>query len=164
MLRIKHILFCITVIALLTPVKLFSQPLSVAVSYVRGEISKDSHSSTENYSINGTALSFSMVNKGRTGNENIDPKLCTLEEKDTVAIRNMILTSGFNVSDSLITEKNNSDSPKYYTVVSISILLDGAESKIKVNGDTKEMAENEFYQKVVKFVMYLRNVAINCKN
>lgn len=158
------ILFCIAVITALMPAKLISQPLSVAVSYVRGEISKDSHSSTENYSINGTALSFSMMNKGKTGNEIIDPKLCTLEEKDTVAIRNMILTSGFNVSDSLVTEKIQADAPQYYTTVSISISLDGTESKIKVNGDTKEMAENEFYQKVVKFVMYLRNMAINCKD
>lgn len=141
---------------------IFSQELSVTVSYLRGEISKDSFSSNESYSINGTALASSTSSKGRTGDKDGVPKLCTLEEKDTVAIRNLILTGGFNVSDSLITLEKLGI-PRFFTKISIAITLDGTESTINIDGDTELLAENEYYKNVMRFIMYMRNTAINCK-
>lgn len=162
MLNIKQISFLTVLIVLFLCGESYSQEMSIAVSYLRGEKSKDSFSATENYALNGTSLSFSTKYTGRMGNEDPRSRVCTLQDKDTTALRNLIFEYGLNVTDSLISETTKSSFPQYYTAINMSISVDGVESKITVNGDTYELAESEYYKKVIKFIMYLRNTALNC--
>lgn len=142
----------------------FSQDLNIAISYLYGEKSKDSHSSEESFAISNTSVAYSVKYTGRKGkNQNDMEKTCTFTEQDLKNIRKTIETKGLNVNDSLFQESSKTKSYEVYTRINIAIIMDGQDYKINISGDTKEFDDAVLYKNSVFFITMLRKMVEDCK-
>ena len=141
-----------------------AQDLNIAISYLYGEKSKDSHASEESFAISNTNVAYSVKYSGRKGkNEQDMEKTCTFTEQDLKNIRKTIETKGLNVNDSLFQESSKTKSYEVYTRINIAINMDGKEYKINISGDTKEFDEAVLYKNSVFFITMLRKMVEDCK-
>lgn len=141
-----------------------AQDMTIAVSYLKGEKSKDSHSTSEKISISGTSVSYSVKYSGRKGKNDIDmDKTCEFTEQDLKNIRKTIETKSLNVTDSLFQENSKYKSFEVYTNISIAISMDGQDYKIRINGDTSEFKDSQLYKNSMYFITMLSNMAEDCK-
>lgn len=155
-------------IVLLCSVSLYSQYLGVDVYYLRGEQSKDSHSSEEKISVssadglNGSGT-YSIKYSGKRGKNNEDiEKTCTFTEQNIKNIVQTITVKELNVNDSLIDETSKSKSIEFYTNISITIVMEGKEYKIKINGDTENLGSEKLYKNAVFFITMLKKMSMDC--
>lgn len=141
-----------------------SQDITIAVSYLNGEKSKDSHSSSEKITVSGTSVSYSIKYSGRKGKNDIDmDKTCEFTEPNITNIRKTIETKSLNVTDSLFSENSKSKSFEVYTNISIAISMDGKDYKIRINGDTAEFKESQLYKNSMYFITLLSKMAKDCQ-
>lgn len=141
-----------------------AQDLNIAISYLYGEKSKDSHSTEESFAISNTSVAYSVKYTGRKGkNQNDIEKTCTFTEQDLKNIRKTIETKGLNVNDSLFQESSKTKSYEVYTRINIAIIMDGQEYKINISGDTKEFDDAVLYKNSVFFITMLRKMVEDCK-
>lgn len=142
----------------------FSQDLNIAISYLYGEKSKDSHSTEESFAISNTSVAYSVKYTGRKGkNQNDMEKTCTFTEQDLKNITKTIEAKGLNVNDSLFQESSKTKSYEVYTRINIAIIMDGREYKINISGDTKEFDDAVLYKNSVFFITMLRKMVEDCK-
>ena len=140
-----------------------AQDFSLAVSYLHGEKSKDSHSSQENISVSGTNAAYSVKFSGRKGKNDVDmDKVCEFTEQDIKNIKKTIVAKGLNVNDSLFQQTSKTKSYEVYTNISIAIVMDGQEYKIRINGDVIEFDESDLYKNAVFFITMLRKMSKDC--
>ncbi len=140
------------------------QDMTISSSYLIGEKSKDSHSTSEKISINGTSVSYSVKYSGHKGKNDIDmDKSCEFTEQDLKNIRKTIETKSLNVTDSLFQENSKYKSFEVYTNISIAISMDGQEYKIRINGDTAEFKDSQLYKNSLYFITLLSKMAKDCK-
>jgi hypothetical protein len=140
-----------------------AQDFTLAISYLSGEKSKDSHSTEESIAINETSAAYSIKYFGRKGeNQHDNNKTCTFTEQDILDIRAVIVKKGLNKTDSLFSESSKSKSYEVYTNISISMTLDGQEYKIKINGDTNELNDAKLYKSSLLLITRIRNMIENC--
>jgi hypothetical protein len=159
----KSFTWIFTIIILCAPLNVIGQDFSVAVSYLHGEKSKDSHSSQESIAIGGTSVAYSVKYSGRRGKNDIDmDKVCEFTEQDIKNIKETIIKKELNVNDSLIDENYKSKSYEVYTNISIAIVMDGQEYKIKINGDVQQLDESKLYKNAVFFITLLRKMSKDC--
>lgn len=141
-----------------------AQDLNIAISYLQGEKSKDSHSTDESFAISNTSVAYSVKYTGKKGKNQQDmEKTCTFTEQDLINIRKTIETKGLNVNDSLFQESSKTKSFEVYTRISIAIVMDGQEYKININGDTRELEDSMLYKNSVFFITMLRKMVEDCK-
>lgn len=141
-----------------------SQELTIAIYYLHGEKSKDTHSSTEKIAINNSSVTYSVKYSGRRGKNDIDTnKTCEFTEQDIENIKQTIITKELNVNDSLFSESSKSKSFEVYTNISIAISMDGNEYKIRINGDRLELDDSKLYKNSIFFITMLRKMAKDCK-
>lgn len=141
-----------------------AQDLNIAISYLQGEKSKDSHSTDESFAISNTSVAYSVKYTGKKGKNQQDmEKTCTFTEQDLINIRKTIETKGLNVNDSLFQESSKTKSFEVYTRINIAIVMDGQEYKININGDTKELEDSMLYKNSVFFITMLRKMVEDCK-
>lgn len=141
-----------------------AQDLNIAISYLYGEKSKDSHSTEESYSISNTSVAYSVKYSGRKGKNQVDmDKTCTFTEQDIINIRKTIETKGLNVNDSLYQQTSKTKSFEVYTRINIAINMDGQDYKININGDTIEFDDAALYKNSVFFITMLRKMVEACK-
>jgi len=141
-----------------------AQDLNIAISYLYGEKSKDSHSSEESFAISNTSVAYSVKYSGRKGKNQVDmEKTCTFTEQDLKNITKTIETKGLNVNDSLFQESSKTKSFEVYTRINIAITMDGEGYKININGDTKELEDATLYKNSVFFITMLRKMVEDCK-
>ncbi len=142
----------------------YSQNLDLAISYLAGERSKDSHTTEESFVLSGTNAAYSVKYSGHRGpNQKDDSKTCDLTSKNIEEIKNFITEKGLDKSDSLIDESTKYKSFETFANISAAISLDGKEYKIKVNGDTDEIGGKDLYKNMVKLIDKLRVMVIECK-
>lgn len=142
----------------------YSQDLNIAVSYLSGEKSKDSHSMEEGYAISNSSVAYSVKYKGRKGKDQEDMnKVCTFTEQDLTNIRLTIEKKGLNVTDSLFQESSKSKGFERYCNIIIDMNIDSQKYKIKINGDIKEFEDNALYKNSVFFISMLRRMIEGCK-
>lgn len=154
----------ITVIILFVSVNVFGQDFSVAVSYLRGEKSKDSHSSDESIAIDGKSLAYSLKYSGHKGKGEEDvSKVCEFTDQDIKNIKKTIIEKNLNVNDSLFDKQYKTKSIEFYTNISIAIKMDGQEYKVRINGDTEAIGEENLYQNAVFFINVLKKMSMDCK-
>ncbi len=140
-----------------------AQDFSVTVSYLRGEKSKDSHSSSEKISITGSSVAYSVKYSGRRGKNDVNmDKVCEFTEQNIKNIKETIIKKELNVNDSLFDETSKYKSLEFYTNISIAIQMDGQEYKIRINGDTQQLAHEQLYKNSVYFIMLLKKMVIDC--
>ena len=141
-----------------------AQDLNIAISYLYGEKSKDSHASEESFAISNTSVAYSVKYSGRKGKNQVDmDKTCTFTEQDMKNIRKTIESKELNVNDSLFQQSSKTKSYEVYTNINIAINMDGQEYKIKINGDTIEFDESKLYKNSVFFITMLRKMVEDCK-
>lgn len=141
-----------------------AQDLNIAISYLQGEKSKDSHSTDESFAISNTSVAYSVKYTGKKGKNQQDmEKTCTFTEQDLINIRKTIETKGLNVNDSLFQESSKTKSFEVYTRINIAIVMDGQEYKININGDTRELEDSMLYKNSVFFITMLRKMVEDCK-
>jgi hypothetical protein len=141
-----------------------AQDFTLAISYLSGEKSKDSHSTLENIAINGTSVAYSIKYSGRKGeNQHDNNKTCTFTEQDILDIKAIIVKKGLNKTDSLFSESSKTIGYEVYTNISISMTLDGQEYKIKINGDTSELSDAKLYKSSLLLITRIRSKIENCK-
>ena len=141
-----------------------SQELSIAISYLEGEKSKDSHSSEETFAITGTNVFYSVKYTGHKGKNDVDmEKTCEFTERDIKNIRKTIETKSLGVTDSLFQESSKSKSFEIYTNIVILISMDFKGYKIRINGDTDEFKDSKLYENSVYFITMLRKMVKDCK-
>ncbi len=141
-----------------------AQDLNIAISYLHGEKSKDSHSSEESFAISNTSVAYSVKYSGRKGKNQVDmEKTCTFTEQDLNNIRKTIETKGLNVNDSLYQQTSKTKSFEVFTRINIAINMDGKEYKINISGDTIEFDDAALYKNSVFFITMLRKMVEDCK-
>ncbi|MBN8585947.1 MAG: hypothetical protein J0M37_12730 [Ignavibacteria bacterium] len=141
-----------------------SQDLNIAISFLQGEKSKDSHSTEESYAISNSAAAYSVKYSGRKSkNQQDTEKTCTFSEQDLKNIKQTIETKGLNVTDSLYQESSKTNSFEVYTRINMVINMDGQEYKININGDTKELEDAKLYKNSIFFITMLRKMIEGCK-
>jgi hypothetical protein len=141
-----------------------SQDFSLAIDYLYGEKSKDSHSIEESYAISNTSVAYSVKYTGHKGKNQEDmEKTCVFTEQDLANVKKTIETKGLNVTDSLLSKLVKMKSYEIFTRINISINMDGHEYKITINGDTAEFKDETLYKNTEFFIAMLRNMVEGCK-
>lgn len=141
-----------------------AQDLNIAISYLYGEKSKDSHASEESFAISNTSVAYTVKYSGRKGkNEQDMEKNCTFTEQDLKNIRKTIETKGLNVNDSLESKMSKTKDFEIFTRINIAINMDGQEYKINISGDTIEFDDAALYKNSVFFITMLRKMVEDCK-
>ena len=141
----------------------FSQNLDLAISYLYGEKSKDSHTTEENFAIGGTSASYSVKYSGhKTKNQKDDSKTCEFTQKNVNDIKNFIIEKGLNKTESLIDESTKYKSFETFVRITIDLSMDNQEYKIKVNGDTQEISGKDFYKNVQALIDKIRQMVKDC--
>ncbi len=159
----KYLISSIVTVLFFSAVSL-SQDLNLAINYLHGEKSKDSHSSEESFAISNTSVAYSIKYSGRKGKNQQDmEKTCTFTEQDLKNIRKTIEEKGLNVNDSLFQESSKTSSYEVYTRINIAINMDGQAYKININGDTREFDDAMLYKNSVFFITMLRKMVEGCK-
>ncbi len=142
---------------------LLSQDFSIAVSYLAGEKSKDSHSSSESFAIDGRSVAYSVKYSGRKGKNDIDmDKVCEFTEQNIENIKKTIISKELNVVDSLFQETSKTKSFEQYTNINIAIRMDGQDYKIRINGDILEFEDSKLYKNSLFFITLLRKMVKDC--
>lgn len=142
----------------------YSQDFLVAVSYLHGEKSKDSHSSEESIAITGNSVAYSIEFSGRRGKNDKDmSKTCTFTEQDIKNIKQTIETKNLNVVDSLYQESSKTQSFERYVNLDMVFKMDGSDYRIKINGDIKEFEDKTLYKNSMFFITMLRKMVEGCR-
>jgi len=140
-----------------------AQDFSLAISYLSGEKSKDSHSSEENIAINGTSVAYNIEYSGRKGENQQDKnKLCTFTEQDLKNIRETIIKKELNRTDSLYSELSKTKGFVVYTNLAISMNLDGQNYRITINGDNAELKDSMLYKNSIFLITMIRKMIEDC--
>jgi hypothetical protein len=141
----------------------FSQGLDISISYLNGEKSKDSHSSTESIAIGGYDAAYSIKYSGHRGPEqNDDSKTCRFSKKNINDIKDFIVQKGLNKNDSLFDESTKYKSYEVFVNISISMTIEGSDYKIKINGDTAEIGHKDLYKNVLALINKIRKMVEDC--
>ncbi|NOS84193.1 MAG: hypothetical protein HOP31_03545 [Ignavibacteria bacterium] len=157
-------LLSIVLAAFLFTLSASAQDLNIAISYLYGEKSKDSHASEESFAVSYTSVAYSVKYSGRKGKNQVDmEKTCTFTEQDINNIRKTIETKGLNVNDSLESKMSKTKNFEIFTRINIAIIMDGNEYKINISGDTIEFDDAKLYKNSVFFITMLRKMVEDCK-
>lgn len=141
----------------------YGQDFAVAIYYLSGEKSKDSHSSEESIAISGQSVAYSIEYSGaRSRNQNDMAKTCEFTEQDIKNIKQTIKSKELNVNDSLFSKDTKYKSYEVYCNLNIVISMDGQEYRIRINGDTKELDNKSLYNNAVSFITMLRKMVKDC--
>ncbi|MBE2226483.1 MAG: hypothetical protein IAE93_04050 [Ignavibacteria bacterium] len=160
----KKKIFASAVFLLLFIASAGAQDLNLAVNFLQGEKSKDSHSAEESFAISNSSMAYTVKYTGKKGKNQQDmEKTCTFTEQDLKNIAKTIEAKGLNVNDSLFQESSKTKSYEVYTRINIAINMDGQEYKINISGDTKEFDEAVLYKNSVFFITMLRKMVADCK-
>ncbi len=144
-------------------IPLLCDDFSVNIYYLNGEKSKDSHSSTEKITINNYDVTYSVKYSGRKSGNQLDAeKTCTFSEQDIKNIKETITKKNLNVNDSLFGETSKTKSYEVYCNINLTIIMDGNEYKIRLNGDVNELDNSDLYKNAVFFITMLSKMAKDC--
>ncbi|MBE2217236.1 MAG: hypothetical protein IAE90_03470 [Ignavibacteria bacterium] len=142
----------------------YGQDISVSAYYLLGEKSKDSHSTEETFAVSNSSVAYTVKYSGKKGKNQVDTeKTCTFTDQDLTNLRKTIETKELNVSDSLFSEHFKSKSFEVYTNISLNIVMDGQDYRVRINGDTIEFDDSKLYKNTVFFLTMLRKMIEGCK-
>lgn len=159
----KYFLLLSFLVISVSQTEIYSQNLEIKIYYLNGEKSKDSHSTTENISISGNSVSYSVKYSGRKGNNQQDnQKECTFTEQSIEDIKKTILLKGLNSSDSLYQESSKTKLLEYYFNISMDITMNGEYFRISLNGDPNDFDRSNLYVNSISFIDFLRNLISDC--
>ncbi len=143
----------------------YSQQPFLTIYYYYAEKSKDSHSSTENFSINGSSVLYSVKYSGRRGPDQKDEvKTCTLSNEQLEKINKTIKDKHLNVTDSVII--NNGDHNSGYQVnatIIITLIRSGKTTRTKAKGKPSDLAEKPLYKNSLYLFRIIKDMVKLCR-
>jgi hypothetical protein len=143
----------------------YSQQPFLTIYYYYGEKSRDSHSSTENISINGSAVSYSVKYSGRRGpNQKDEEKTCTLTNEQLEKINKTIKEKHLDVTDSVII--NNGSHNSGYQVsatVIITLIRSGKTTRTKAKGNPSDLADKPLYKNSLYLFRIIKDMVELCQ-
>jgi len=135
--------------------------LSIYSSY--SEKSKDSHSTTENISLSGTTVVYSVKYTGRRGPDQKDErKECTLSNEQVSNIRKAIRDKQLNITDSLIDNSSSNNSYKVSTAITTTVTNGNKTTKVKVKGSPSALNGKPLYKNSLYLLNLIRKMLDNC--
>lgn len=143
----------------------YSQQPFLTVYYYYSEKGRDSHSSTENISINGSAVSYSVKYSGRRGpNEKDEVKTCTLTSDQLEKINKTIKDKHLDVTDSIIinNEAHNSGYQVNTTVI-ITLIRSGKTTRTKTRGNPSDLAGKPLYKNSLYLLQTIEDMVEICR-
>ena len=151
-------------IVLLSAVKTAAQQPLLTINNYYAEKGKDSHSSTENISISGSNVTYSVKYTGRKGaNQQNEEKSCTLTKDQLEKINNTINERQLNVTDSLIIDKQEEKGTQVTANVSITVTITGKTTRTKCMGDPSDLAGMPLYNNSLYLFRLVKNMVDICR-
>jgi hypothetical protein len=160
----KHSYLLLTLFFAFSKISYSQQPFLV-IYYYYGEKSRDNHSSTENISINGSTVSYSVKYSGRKGpNQNDEVKTCTLTSDQLGKINKTIRDRHLDVTDSIIisNESHNSGYQLSATVI-ISLAKAGKTARVKCKGDPANLSDKLLYKNSLYLLQTIKDMVELCR-
>ena len=143
----------------------YSQQPFLTIYYYYGEKSKDSHSSTENISINGSSVSYSVKYSGRKGpDQNDEEKTCTLTNEQLEKINKTIKEKHLDLTDSVIINNGSHNSGyQVSTTVIITLARAGTTTKTKCKGRPADLAGKPLYKNSLYLLETIKSMLKLCR-
>ena len=159
----RLILFFAFSLLLIPFCKTGAQSSSISISYLKTERSKDSHSISELFSLEGKALSYSVKQTGRGGPyPNNNNKTCVLTDENFKQLWTVIAEKRLNENDSLI--NNSSLQPPYSSEsIDITVMKNGKVTSISVKGESSWLSGKPIYKNSEYLIAVVRNMLAKCK-
>ena len=153
----------LVLIVLLSAGKTVAQQPSLIIYNYYGEKGKDSHSTSENISISGSTVSYSVKYTGRRGpDQQKEEKSCTLTREQLEKINNTITEKHLNVTDSLIIQQEVSGT-QVTAHVSITVTMAGKTTKTKCKGDPADLTGKPLYTNSLHLFRLVKNMVDICR-
>lgn len=141
-----------------------SQQPFLAIYYSYSEKSKDSHSTTENISLSGTTVVYSVKYTGRKGPDQKDErKECTLTNEQVSNIRKAISDKQLNLTDSLVDNSLSDNSYKVTTAITITVTSGNKTTKTKVKGSPSALGSKPIYKNSLYLLNLIRKMLDDCQ-
>lgn len=138
------------------------QPLLVASS-TRSEKSKDSHSTTETFSISGTLFRYSIKYKGRrTANQKDSSRECVLSATDIESVQSGLRAQQLDVMDSLNLPGTDHSGMQRSVSISIQYSVPRKPGRVKITGDPSLFENRPLYKSALLFMEQLRALRKKC--
>lgn len=142
----------------------YSQQSAVTIYYSYSEKSKDNHSTTENFSLTDSVLSYSVKYSGRRGPDQKDEnKECTLSSEQISKIDKIISEKKLNVTDSLIDNKVPDGSYRVTTAITVTVTRGNKTSKTKVKGSLSVLENKTLYKNAAYLLNTIRRMLNDCR-
>ena len=149
---------------LVTPFcKTGAQTSSISISYFKSERSKDSHTSSELFSIEGKNLSSSVKFTGRGDPyPNNNNKTCILSDEDVSKIWATVSEKQLNKEDSLI---NNSplEPPYSSESIEITVMKNSKVTSIRIKGESSWLSCKLLYKNSGYLIAVVKNLLAKCR-
>ena len=151
-------------IVLLSAGNTVAQQPSLTIYNYYGEKGKDTHSTSENISINGSTVSYSVKYTGRRGpNQQNEEKSCTLTSEQLEKINKTISEKQLNVTDSLIITLPEAKGTQVTSNVSITVTIAGKTTKTKCKGDPSDLAGKQLYNNSLYLFRLVKSMVDICR-
>jgi len=159
----KKLIFGLIILISITSVKLFCYDFYLKIYYLKGEKSKDSHSSEEYITIKSNNVSYSITYSGRRGDSDVDAdKSCTFTNNNIDNIKNTIIMGELNVVDSLFEQETKYKEFETYCNLTIDIEMGGNPYSIRINGETEEFKNKNLYKNSLFLISMIKEMLGGC--
>ena len=138
--------------------------LKIQITYTSGERSKDSHSTTEKFIIDGLDALYSIHYSGRRGpKQNDDTINCSFTQEQIDKINSIMTDKNLNIETSDLDENYKNNDYEYYSVITMTITQGGNIIKLQTNGDTKKLEGRPLYDNLLYLMNKIRSFINKCK-
>lgn len=160
----KRTIALLMFIVLLSAGKTIAQQPSLTIYNYYGEKGKDTHSTSENISINGSTVSYSVKYTGRRGpKQENEEKTCTLTREQLEKINKAINEKNLNVTDSVIILQEEVKGTQVTAIVSIVVTIANKTTKTKCKGDPSDLAGKPLYDNSLYLFRLVKNMVDICR-
>ena len=141
----------------------FSQYVSLEISYSRIENDKKKSTRLEKISVQGNSSSYSLEYTGETMPDEMNiAKSCELSTVSVNDVINSIKDNKVAVNESLYARERTNDEGIFYLIISVKMLYEGTPYEIILDGEANLVMENKVYLRVIEFIKDLRKILKSC--
>ena len=148
---------------LLLTTSVFSQYITLDVSYYRAENDHNRSTRTEKFSISGYTSSYSIDYTGRSMPNEIDEvKNCELSTAALGSITKSIEDNKISRDESIYAKERTVGEGLFYIVISVKLVYSGVATEILLDGESNLIMENKAYRDVIALIKDLRKIIRDC--
>ena len=160
---IRPVILLLLIVLLNTGNTAAQQPSLTVYNYY-GEKGRDSHSTSETISINGSTVSYSVKYTGRRAPEQeSEEKTCTLTSEQLKQIYKTIIEKQLNVTDSVVILQKETGGTEVTAVVGITVTIAGKTTKTKCKGAPSDLAHKPLYDNSLYLFRQIKSMVGLCR-